>query len=389
MFFMRLTIIKIKRMLRFLPGILAGALALCIISGILAFCASSLLYKGETVDKQQVGVVYPEGDRYIPLVLDMLENMDSVASVSDFVRIEDEQTALGMLESNELDAAVILPERFVQGVYHGDDVRARVILPRAGGVYTQLFKGLADNGMRMLTAVQSGIQAAGYAAEGDYSPDDMDMTFLGLFMQRERLFAQRSISASGSLETSEYYIAMAAATVLLLTGMCLAFALGGENSCLRQMLKSRGIGRMSVFIADNITAFVFYAAVLALVMGGFLAAGMDIRVDIPALFLAIVLLSAFVAAVYSVFSPWSGALVLFVITLISAVAGGAVLPAAFLPEGLAYVGSFGPVYLIFSLIANIFYDSFTFEGVAAYAALLIFIYALAAAVNLYREVTER
>lgn len=389
MFFIRLTIIKIKRMLRFLPGILAGALALCVISGILAFCASSLLYGGETVDKQQVGIVYPEGDRYIPLVLDMLENMDSVAAVSEFVPATDEQTALDMLERGELDAAVILPERFVQGVYYGDDVRARVILPRNGGVYTELFKGLADNGMRMLTAVQSGIQSAYYAADGDYSADDMDMTFLGLFMQRGRLFAERSISASGSLETSEYYIAVAAATVLLLIGMCLAFALGGENDYLREMLRCRGLGRLSIFIADNITVFIFYAAVLLLVIGGFLAAGIDIRVDVPALLLTLVLLSAFVTAVYSVFSPWSGALVLLALTLASAVAGGAVLPAAFLPEGLAYVGSFGPVYLIFSLISNIFYDSFAFNEVAAYTALLIFIYVLAAAVNLYREVTER
>ncbi len=385
MFFIRLTIIKIKRMLRFLPGILAGALALCVISGILAFGASSLLYDGESVDKQQIGVVYPEDDRYIPIVIDMLENMDSVSALSDFVNIRDEKTALDMIEKGELDAAVILPGGFVQDVYNGKDVAARVILSESGRVYTGLFKGLADNGMTMLSSVQSGIQAAVYAG---YSSDDMDMTFLGLFMQRERLFAQRSVSAAGSLETIEYYICMAVSTVLLLTGICLANAIGGENTFFRQLLKTRGLGRMAIFLADNITVFVFYLGIFVLVIGGFFAGGMEIRVDIPALLLALVLVSAIVTWVYSVFSSVSGALVLLAVTLFSAAAGGAVLPAAFLPEELAAVGGYCPVYIVFSLISNIFYDSFSFDRFAIYAVLMAVIYLSAIVVNIYREVRE-
>lgn len=385
MFFIRLTIIKIKRMLRFLPGILAGALALCVISGILAFGASSLLYDGESVDKQQIGVVYPEDDRYIPIVIDMLENMDSVSALSDFVNIRDEKTALDMIEKGELDVAVILPGGFVQDVYNGKDVAARVILSGSGGVYTGLFKGLADNGMTMLSSVQSGIQAAAYAG---YSSEDMDMTFLGLFMQRERLFAQRSVSAAGSLETIEYYICMAVSTVLLLTGICLANAIGGENTFFRQLLKTMGLGRMAIFLADNITVFVFYLGIFVLVIVGFFAGGMEIRVDIPALLLALVLVSAIVTWVYSVFSSVSGALVLLAVTLFSAVAGGAVLPAAFLPEELAAVGGYCPVYIVFSLISNIFYDSFAFDRFAVYAVLMAVIYLSAIAVNIYREVRE-
>ena len=64
------------------------------------------------------------------------------------------------------------------------------------------------------------------------------------------------------------------------------------------------------------------------------------------------------------------------------------LPAAFIPEGLAAVGRHCPVYILFSLIANIFYDSFAFDSAPVYALLLSGIYVLALTVNLSREVRE-
>ena len=71
MFFIKLTLLKIKRMLRFLPGVLAGALALCFIMGIFAFGADKFIYKENTVVKQQVGVVRPEEDKYIDIALEV------------------------------------------------------------------------------------------------------------------------------------------------------------------------------------------------------------------------------------------------------------------------------------------------------------------------------
>ena len=394
MFFIKLTLLKIKRMLRFLPGVLAGALALCFIMGIFAFGADKFIYKENTVVKQQVGVVRPEEDKYIDLALNLLKNIKSVETICDFSYVDNEEAALEMLENGELDAAVILPYHFIQDIVHGKNTPAKVIMPENSGLYAKVFKDLADNGIGMLADVQAAVQGAYYAVDDKDSllleekNQDFNMVYFDIFLPREELFRERQVSASDVLSLSKYYGIMAVIVIMLLCGMCLGFTIGGENKAFAEAVKRKGMGRAVLFAANNITVIVFYIMLTAVVMGGVYAAGTDMRFDIGAIALAVILISALVCGIYTVFSPWAGALILFVITLVSAFVGGAVLPEAFLPDSVAHFTCYSPVYVLFDCLSNIFTKNFVFGSWAVYFITLVGIYAVTFLVQIYREVAD-
>lgn len=394
MFYIKLLILKIKKMLRSLPGILAGALALCLIAGVFAYAGGKLIYGEQTVVKQRVGVVYPEDDKYIGIALGMVKNIDSVRSICTFENVADENTALEMLKAGELNAAVILPGRFIQDIVHGVNTPARIIMPKDSELYAEVFRSLADNGISMLADVQSAVQASFYASEGkDYKAleeknDDFNMMYMDIFLPREKLFAYKSVSAAGDLSITEYYAVMAIVVFMLLCGMCLAFVTGTENKALYASARRRGIGRFALFAADNAAVLVFYLLLSAALAAALYAAGIDIRADFLALFIAVFLLSALVSGIYTVFSPWSGAMVLFVLTLVSAFVGGAVLPAAFLPEAIARYTPYSIVYVVFDALSNFVRDGFVFGSMPVWLVMLAVIYSAVFVVQSAREACE-
>jgi hypothetical protein len=381
-------------MLRFLPGIMAGALALCFIVAIFAFGANKLLYTENTVDKQLVGIVRPEGDKYIDLAVNMVKNIESIDAMCEVKYVNDESLAIDMLRDGELDAIIILPERFVQDIYHGVNTPATVILPDKSELYGKVFKGLADDSIGMLANVQAGMEASYYATEGeDYDllvEDNMDfnLMFLDIFLSREDVIKEESVSASGSLSLAQYYGVMAVCVVMLLCGMCLAFVIGGEDVCMRESLKRRGAGRIALFVGNNVTVLVFYVILTALLLFGALAAGVELRFDFGAIALAILLVSALVSCVYTLFSPWAGALILFVVTMVSAFVGGAVMPPAFLPEQIMPMVNYSVVQLMFKCLSNVFTKEFVLEGKAIYVVETALIYIVTLFVEKVREVTE-
>ncbi len=391
MFFVKLTLFKIKRMLRFLPGVLAGALALCFIMGIFAYGANHLIYKETAVVKQQIGVVRPENDKYIDLALGMVKNVESVDALCEFSYIDDEQTALKMLEEGKLNGVVVLPYRFIQDIVHGKNTPARVFLPKNSELYGKLFKDLADNGIGMLADVQAAVQAGFFAVEGkdnhilEAKTDDFNMMYFEIFLPREKLFREKSVSASGNLTVSEYYGVMAVSVLCLLVGICLAFITGGESEALKSLLKRNGVGKYVLFIVDNITLIFFYFIIFVLIYVGFYFAGIELRFNFSAIALSIVLVAALVSGIYNIFQSWSGALVLFVIVVISAFVGGAVLPQAFLPEVVARFTPYSPVYILFALMQNTLTDGFTFSLWFTYGVMLAIIYGLVFFVQLFRR----
>lgn len=371
MFFLKLTFFKIKRMLRFLPGIMAGALALCVVGAVFAFGAQSFVYKDRQVERQTIGVICTSGDKYIDLALGMVKNIDSVKEICEFVCFEGgEQEALRAIENGELDGAVILPRRFIQNIVNGKNLPARVILPSGSSFYTVVFRNLADDGIGMLADVQAAMQGAASSTEEEIDFRDMSMACLDIFMPRDKLFRDRNVSPSGSLTMGEYYGIMAAVSVMLLCGMCLAFVIGDEDENMRSVLKTRGIGGGSLFLGDSLTVVCFYTLLTALVLGVLFLLGIDIRPDMGSAVLCVVLISAAVSCIYALFPGKTGALVVFALTALWAFAGGAFLPAPFLPEKIAEMGKYSPVWVLYELSSNFFKDKPDFSALKVYITML-------------------
>lgn len=69
---------ELKRALKRLPHILAGAAVLVVLMGAAALLAGKLLYGGQAVERIPVGVVLPEEDALAGQAMRMVSSLESV-----------------------------------------------------------------------------------------------------------------------------------------------------------------------------------------------------------------------------------------------------------------------------------------------------------------------
>ena len=92
---------ELKRALKRLPHILAGAAALVVLMGAAALLAGKLLYGGQAVERIPVGVVLPEEDALAGQAMRMVSSLESVKSICDLSYMSREECLEGM-ENGEL-----------------------------------------------------------------------------------------------------------------------------------------------------------------------------------------------------------------------------------------------------------------------------------------------
>ena len=78
--------LELKRALRFLPWIAAGAMVLAGLLGSIALFAFRTVESGAKLDKLKVGVVVPEEDGLAKKAVSMLGTLDSVESICQFLK---------------------------------------------------------------------------------------------------------------------------------------------------------------------------------------------------------------------------------------------------------------------------------------------------------------
>ena len=129
---------ELKRALKRLPHILAGAAVLVVLMGAAALLAGKLLYGGQAVERIPVGVVLPEEDALAGQAMRMVSSLESVKSLCDFTYIEEEATG-EKLKKGELYAFLKMPDGFIQDIMSGVNTPVTVILPENAGAESRIF----------------------------------------------------------------------------------------------------------------------------------------------------------------------------------------------------------------------------------------------------------
>ena len=148
--------LELKRALRFLPWIAAGAMVLAGLLGSIALFAFRTVESGAKLDKLKVGVVVPEEDGLAKKAVSMLGTLDSVESICQFVFTE-EADGKKRIEAGEFACLMEVPEDFVGSIIDGSNHPVTIWFPRPLGVEEQVFKELAEAGARTLSSAQAGI----------------------------------------------------------------------------------------------------------------------------------------------------------------------------------------------------------------------------------------
>ena len=127
-FLLNLIKIEIKRVLRFLPHIVVGALALCLIIGIISFSASKMLYDKKDKNRVNIAVSMPADEQSAKFMISILEDMKSIKENCNFVQVNNEETAYKMVEDGEAYGAIIIPRHLARDIMDGTNTPATVLL---------------------------------------------------------------------------------------------------------------------------------------------------------------------------------------------------------------------------------------------------------------------
>ena len=240
--------LELKRALKRLPHMAAGAIVLMAMLGTIAFAASKLLYGETTLERVTIGVVLPEEDRIARQLVRMLGTYDSVRSVCEF-SFMDSSEAEKQLRDGEIFGIMNVPEGLVQGIINGTNIPVTITLPQGNALENRVFKELTSAGARTLGSAQAGIYAGdqlllNYDLAGGISQLEADLNriYMAYSLPRADLFEHVKVSATGDVDTLEFYGISAFVRYLLLAAIPVSGYLAPESRVMSQKLSLAGIG---------------------------------------------------------------------------------------------------------------------------------------------------
>lgn len=343
--------LELKRALKQLPHIYAGAIALFFLMGAIALLSSRTLYGDAVTGRIAVGVILPGQDVLAEKVIGMVSSLGSVKSLCDFEYV-DEEEGLERLNRGELYAVMQIPEEFVQDIMDGTNTPVQILLPADAGLEGRIFRELTDAGARTLSASQAGIYAGGelcrlYGLNSSIGrlEADLNKIYLGYSLPRNDYFRHRTERATNDVDTIQFYGISACVLFLILCAIPVSGYLLPRRPVFIRKLALAGIGRPLQVSARVLGLSLLLIAVAlpvaAICIGkGWIAGGL-----MPAAVLVLVCLAA--ASLVSLCYQAAGTLMGGIILLFLAGVGqhflaGGFLPLVFLPETVRKLAPFLP-----------------------------------------------
>ena len=395
-FLLNLIKIEIKRVLRFLPHIVAGALALCFIIGVISFSASKALYEKKNNNKVNIALSMPDNDKSAKLMISIIKEMKSIKENCNFVQVSNKEEAYKMVKDGEAYGAIIIPKGLARDIMDGTNTPATVVLPNNSSIEAKLIKDLIDSGTKGLTSAQAGIYAVTYEYEEVYNDritkelqDNINIKYFDHTLDRESYFNHTKISASGELTLMEYYISSGIVFFMLLLGMVFSKALCPGNKAFYEKLKSYNISKAVVTLTRIIS--VFSAYIIVAVIGFFIYVlickylGTDIIVfkirEYLILMFIIFCVVSFVVCIFTITeSQISGSLLLFVSTLIMNFISGGFIPTVFLPKSIQSLSPYMLTNALSKQVGSMLIGEFDGNGFLNACVILVGIYIFTAIV---------
>ena len=362
---------QIHKALRFFPHMLIGICILAILGGVLCFSTMQLFgnsANGES-DTVSVGLVTNHNEAYLDFAMDLVTQMNSIKTHFSFVYVE-EADGMRMLENGEIVALMILPDHVMEGILSGSNAHARVILSKKDPLSSILMQEIAKSASALITSSQSDIYSAAdlYQTYDVYDHvqaafDTLNLQTLRYALSRNALFRPRTVSATGSIHYSIYYLCSAFLFILLCSGISYILFFHRGSKDLRLKMQSAGLHSVSLSLPAFVSTFMYQGFVCILLYIGvaiyFTSLGVftpDVALSILVLILILQFASSsflFMLLSLSPASPTS-VIILFLLTGVLMLGSGCFVPLAFLPAGIRLLSAYLPTSLMQFQLFHIF-----------------------------------
>lgn len=390
-------LMELKLAIKLIPKMFAGAVVFSLLSLLIGYAGTKLLYGSGSSFFFRIATVLPENDSLVNIGFNMISEMDSLKDYCEFIRT-DPDTAAGLLKDGEVYGIVEIPPGFVEDVLNGTNTPARIILPDNAGMEAVLFRSVLNAGSATLAYVQSGIYAVTdtyfryglTAAEVAAATDKLNSEYIRFVLNRGTFIDKETVSSTGALTLAQFFVCCGVLLLMLFSGMTLNSYVAQESGGLITLLRRNGISPfflvlskvlMTALLYGVLFLFLIAAAKLAVIKGfpeneGLRALFFDFTpANIGIFFFVTVLFAAYTAMVFTLAgSGLYGTLLLFVLNIVMLFASGCILPGAYLPKAVASAGSLLPTALFRRLLGGMYTHEFNaavFFGACLYLALFL------------------
>lgn len=200
------------RLCRQLP-LLAGLSLLCVLFSVLGGrMAETLLTDGVSFSGLTLAVTAPEGDETPQWIAQYMGSMTDIRDYCEMVAME-EEAAREALAGGTVDAILILPEGFIQGVQWGENPPVRVVVDGGRPLESLLTLWVGQSAADTLSAAQAGVYAvldlydAGQL-EGlprDQVGTEINLRYIQWVLNRLSFVVEEKITPTGVLPIGTHY----------------------------------------------------------------------------------------------------------------------------------------------------------------------------------------
>lgn len=351
---------ELKRLFQYSAGFFMSLLVAGLLCVVLILLAGGLLPETLQVKPFRVAVCVEGEDLISEYIKSYIQNMKSTEGILEF-DVWDEAPRPEEMESEELAACIIIPEKTPVSILNGENVPVKIFFPQHVNntqwyLQTKLIRGLAESGMTYIDVPQTeSILLYEILADDEQETKQqleqiIDLFHLRMVMERESWFQDQTVKKMGAYQFKEYYLASAAVLILLLWGVGIGGYICGQQMQWKLLQKRRGVSLFWQYFYSRVVFCIPYVLFLICCIGmlifvnGSTSAGNAITGKVCYRLCWMVILAALQSALFfQLFEKTSsGIFALLAWNLAGYVCAGGVLPDAFLPEKVTKAAGFLP-----------------------------------------------
>ncbi|GEM_PF-3170820 len=408
--------LQMKSAVQFFPKMLTGVCLFSIVIGLMVTGAVTLSEKSEQSEKMRVAVVIDawadeQETDYVKMAFSMLQEVPSVNNACAFITESSKQNAIQNLKDGMYHAVILIPKGFVSGILYGKNIPATVLFPKGmTSLSGFLIRELMQAGASDLGVAQAGIYAVEqvmdmhpeWTAGQDYktfrmnTEEALNKVYFRSALERGNYFHKQIIYSRGNITIHQFYLATVICLLLLLLGIpCVSYFKKDKEIILLQLHRA-GIPQgmfafiRTISISCILTAFTGWIYVFGLLAtirypqlrqwlyvptdGNIIA---NVCIGIMGLFVVILTIYQRISLLYTwIKQDVSAVLVLFLLTVTGAYAGGLLLPISMLPEFIRNISNFLPIQWSFRLVTQIIIGQIQWNTIGVNAGIAFVCYLL-------------
>ena len=341
--------LELKRNLKLIPYLLAAAVALSLLMGVIAFCAAKIMYYRSAPEKEVIAVSSEDDSKLVKFAIASLSKSDSLSYLYT-VKNTSTKKAMDLVNHNEALLGIVVPSNFMDSLSRGQNPPIRLYYSSVSSIKSMLITELSLAAQNSLKAAEAGIYTNYdfYAEHEEYeaervSNEKLDTDYLAEALFHKNFFIKEKITATGSLSLVIYYIAAGIMVVMLLLGCLFILRMKNDSDMIALKLRQNGINVFFQSFVHIACIFLTLLMVLWIGLAVIFAANLYFHLHLGLRFAPVfvnsVLLCLCCSTIISFSSSFiksklSALLFLFMLTISFSFVSGAFMPTILLPSTL-------------------------------------------------------